>query len=171
MIFCEIHKSLTLFNISQTMMSQYMNGATRVKGWTATDTLLDTWADNFNAQLQIHTDRIEKQKTQEKEVKTEEQRFSSAEYAQPSVIRLAYAPKYDDNAWSTGSTSDVDTSSYEEDGGFGNNMWNPEDQLNIYQGGACAAENLSIYNTPSGDWGTYDIQRVFYPQPSQYVNN
>lgn len=150
-------------------MSQYMNGATRVKGWNATDTLLDAWADNFNAQLRIHTDRIEKQKTQEKEVKIEEQKFSSAEYAQPSVIRLNYEPKYDDNAWNTGSTSDVDTSSYEDDGNFAN-IWTPEDQLNIYQSG-CAAENLSIYSTPSGDWGNYEIHRAFYPQPSQFVNN
>jgi transcriptional regulator with XRE-family HTH domain len=157
--------------LSQTMMSQYMNGATRVKGWTATDSLLDSWADNFNAQLQIHTDRIEKQKTQDKEVKMQESKFSCTEYAQASVIRLNDEPKYDETTWNTGSTSDVDTSSYEDDGNFAN-MWSPEDQLNIYQQVPCAAENLAIYsNPPSGDWGNYDIHRVFYPQPSQFVNN
>jgi hypothetical protein len=67
-----------------------MNGATRIKGWNATDKLLDSWADNFNAQLRMHTDRIEKQKTQEKEVKAEELKCSSMKYAQPSVIRLDY---------------------------------------------------------------------------------
>jgi hypothetical protein len=28
-----------------------MNGAARVKGWTAIDTLLNSWADKFNSQL------------------------------------------------------------------------------------------------------------------------
>jgi hypothetical protein len=33
-----------------------MNGATRVKGWTVTDALLNCWADTFNAQLQTQSD-------------------------------------------------------------------------------------------------------------------
>lgn len=145
-----------------------MNGATRVKGWTATDSLLDSWADNFNAQLQIHTDRIERQKTQEKDVKMHENKFSCMEYAQSSVIRLNDEPKYDEAAW-TGSASDIDTSSYEDDANFAA-IWTPEDQLNIYQQ-IPAAENLAIYGAPSGDWTNYDIQRVFYPQPSQFAQN
>jgi len=143
-----------------------MNGATRVKGWTATDTLLDAWADNFNAQLQQQTDRIEKQKTQEKEVKLQETKISSQEYAQLSIIRLYEESNYEENPWHTGSTSEVD-SSYEDDGNF-SNTWNPEESLSIYQVSQCSAENLSIFGASSAsDWGSYDIHRVFYPQPSQ----
>lgn len=144
------------------MMSQYMNGATRVKGWNATDKLLDSWADNFNAQLRMHTDRIEKQKTQDKEVTAEVLKCSSMEYAQPRVIRLDYE---------TGSTREVDTSSYEEDETFANLLWHPEDQLNIYQGANCAAENLSIHCIQLGDWGNYDIHRVFSDHGRNLLRN
>lgn len=40
---------------SQTLISQYMNRASRVKGWNAVDKLLDAWADEFNEQLSKHT--------------------------------------------------------------------------------------------------------------------
>jgi ABC-type bacteriocin/lantibiotic exporter with double-glycine peptidase domain len=61
---------LTFSPCSQTMMSQFMNGATRVKGWTATNALLDSWADKFNAQLKVQTDLIEQQKNQKKDAES-----------------------------------------------------------------------------------------------------
>lgn len=40
-------------------MSQYMNRAPRTKGWKAIDQRLESWADNFNAQLIIQTEIVE----------------------------------------------------------------------------------------------------------------
>lgn len=148
-------------------MSQYMNEATRVKGWTATDTLLDTWADKFNAQLRIHTDRIEQQKTQQKDAKSPD--HPVAEYAQSNVIRESDESNYEDNAWSAGSTSEVDTYCYEVDENLSSG-WGSVDQWSIYNEINSDAENLAICSATSGDWGNYDIQHVFYSQPThQYV--
>jgi hypothetical protein len=45
---------------SQTLISQFMNRASRVKGWNAVDKLLDAWADEFNKQLSKHPTALTK---------------------------------------------------------------------------------------------------------------
>lgn len=40
------------------MISQYMNGATRVKGWKDIDEQLEHWANDFNTELQRQTKAI-----------------------------------------------------------------------------------------------------------------
>jgi hypothetical protein len=150
------------------MMSQFMNGASRVKGWTVTDSLLDAWVDEFNAKLKLQTDLIEIKKKQHKDgesLKNDAQ--PSTLYIQPSVIELASQSNFEHNWDNASGSGSVDTSRNDE---TFHGVWSSGDHSGIYSdSNSIEAENYAPLCTDSsrgsGDWVNFDIQRMFYQGP------
>ena len=138
------------------MMSQFMNGATRVKGWTATNSLLDSWADKFNAQLKVQIDLIEQQKNQQKDAESTKRRRGIAGYIQSSVIELSNKSNFKDNTWETATS--METFRYEEDSNI-SAPWFSDNHSGFVN--STDAENM----TNNSDWANFDIQQMFYQGP------
>eukprot|EP00029_Vermamoeba_vermiformis_P000769 TRINITY_DN10961_c0_g1_i1.p1 TRINITY_DN10961_c0_g1~~TRINITY_DN10961_c0_g1_i1.p1 ORF type:complete len:218 (+),score=24.52 TRINITY_DN10961_c0_g1_i1:380-1033(+) len=147
-------KQIALENkLSQTLMSQYMNGATRVKGWAATDLLLDSWVTKFNAQFKV-------QFIEQKNDGESTQYLHTPLYIQLTVIKLSDQPNFEDTGWEYASSVEAEKNEEEKENSSGG-----VSLLDDRGGGHSftEAENLPIY--PScGDWENFDIQRMFYPK-------
>jgi hypothetical protein len=138
------------------MMSQFMNGATRAKGWTATNSLLDSWADKFNAQLKVQTNLLEQQKGAE----STKIKCGIAIFTQPSVIELSNKSNFEVNTRETGTS--IDSFRYEE--GINTSVpWFSDNHSELIN--SIDAENMTNNSIASSDWADFDIQRMFYQVP------
>lgn len=116
-----------------------MNGATRVKGWTSTAELLDSWVDKFNTQLKAQTELVEQHKNQNKNNVQITDRKAS--FIKPSVIKLS------------SDQPNLESSIAECESGV--------NQLeDFFQFSGCSRAS-------SGDWSSFDIQRMFSTCPLQ----
>jgi hypothetical protein len=146
-------------------MSQFMNGATRVKGWPATNSLLDSWADKFNAQLKVQTDLTEQLKNQQKAESTK-CKCGTAMYTQSSVIELSNKSNFEDNRWWETATS-MEAFPCEEDTNISVPWFSDNHSCFI---NSTDAENMHSNSRPSSDWANFDTQQIFYQvQPHKYV--
>lgn len=148
------------------MMSQFMNGATRVKGWTSTDLLLDSWVEKFNSQLKVQTELIEQRKNHKNDAQSTEHKPS---YIQPSVIKLSdNQPFFESNNEECESVGDqledffqCTRVSYDH-----HNIEGPSYTKFVEE----ANESQLLFNDcsrSSGDWSSFDIQRMFFAGPPQ----
>jgi hypothetical protein len=144
------------------MMSQFMNGATRVKGWTAINLLLDSWAEKFNAQLKVQTDQLEQQKNQQKDAESTKCKFDIAMYTQPSVIELSNKSNFEveNNRWETATS--IEAFRYVEDANISVPWFSDNHSGDI---NSTVAENMPDNWIASSDWTNFDIQRNFYQVP------
>lgn len=127
-----------------------MNGATRVKGWAATDLILDSWVTAFNTQFRIE---------QKSDVGSTKYLHTPLDI-QPTVINLSDQPNFEDTSWENASSVEAEKNNEEKENSSGVRL------LDESRGGHSftEAENLTIYpasDRTSGDWDNFDIQRMF----------
>jgi hypothetical protein len=92
-----------------------MNSTPRVKGWALTDSLLDSWADNFFSYQQKITDQVAQKKRAEK-ANFYQYETSEQYYIVPSVINLSKSEQAKDyNSWSVELQCEFDWKSYFHD--------------------------------------------------------
>lgn len=129
-----------------------MNGATRVKGWAATDLLLDSWVTVFNTQFPV-------QCIEQKSDVGSTKYLHTPLYIQPTVINLSDQPNFEDTGWENAPSVEAEKNE-EKENSSGVRL------LDESRGGHSftEAENLTIYpssDRTSGDWDNFDIQRMF----------
>jgi hypothetical protein len=148
------------FFCSQTMMSQFMNGATRVKGWTSIDLQLDSWAAKFNAQLKTQTELIEKQQNQHSG-ESSEHRGNTSIHIHPNVIKLSDHSNFNNNNRECESSIDRHEFSFFQSPRVSYDQGFIEDFTNYAQ-----EANVPVYllsgSRASGDWSSFDIHGVFF---------
>jgi hypothetical protein len=145
-------------------MSQFMNGATRVRGWKTTNSRLDSWADKFNAKLNTQTELLE---NQQKAAESTKCKRGIAIYIRPSVIELSNKSYFEEenNRWETATS--MEAFRYEDDANS-SVPWFSDNHSGFIN--ATDADNMSINSLASSEWANFDIQQMFYQmRPHKYV--